>query len=70
MRVVHLTRTGDRPHAEPLCGDWGSMDADWTDIAGGATCPACRAMLREAQSYVASVPVRRTIGDRRRVDGW
>lgn len=70
MRVVHLARTGDRPHAEPLCGEWGSMDADWTEVADEATCPACRATLREVRSVVAGASDRQRFGDRRVADGW
>ncbi|HYD51989.1 MAG TPA: PGPGW domain-containing protein [Gemmatimonadaceae bacterium] len=46
MRVVHLARADDRPHAEAECGNWGSMDTDWTDVESGVTCPACRALIR------------------------
>lgn len=49
MRVTHFARSDARPigwHAEPLCGDWGSMDTDWTDYASGVTCEACRGALR------------------------
>ena len=49
MRVIHFARSDARPigaHAEPLCGDWGSMDTDWTDSASGVTCEACRGVLR------------------------
>jgi hypothetical protein len=49
MRVVHFAPSDAPPigcHAEPLCGDWGSMDTDWTDSAAGVTCDACRGLLR------------------------
>jgi hypothetical protein len=48
MRVVHFARSDDRPSAEPLCGVWGSMDTDWTDVPGGVTCDACRVALGAA----------------------
>jgi hypothetical protein len=49
MRVIHFAPS-EAPsigrHAEPLCGDWGSMDTDWTDSANGVTCQACWDLLR------------------------
>lgn len=70
MRIVHQTRGGDRPHAEPLCGDWGSMDTDWTDAAGGVTCPACTAVLREQASRVTRVEGERAVAARRADGQW
>lgn len=49
MRVVHYARSEGRlldGWAEPLCGDWGSMDTDWTDSTSGVTCEVCRGALR------------------------
>lgn len=49
MRVIHFAPSNAPPigwHAEPLCGDWGSMDTDWTDSAAAVTCEACRGRLR------------------------
>ena len=49
MRVIHYSRRDVRPfgwHAEPLCGDWGGMDTDWTDLEAGVTCEGCRGLLR------------------------
>jgi hypothetical protein len=49
MRVIHFAPYEAPPvggHAEPRCGDWGSMDTDWTDSARGVTCEACRDLLR------------------------
>jgi hypothetical protein len=54
MRVVHFARSDARPSAEPLCGVWGSMDTDWTDVAGGVTCDACRVALSAAGSMAAA----------------
>jgi hypothetical protein len=49
MRVVHFERLGSKPWVEPLCGDWGAMDTDWTDVATGVTCVACESALRGAR---------------------
>ena len=46
MRVIHFVRPEVLGHAEPLCGVWGSMDTDWTGVASGVTCAACRGALR------------------------
>lgn len=70
MRVVHFARSDDRPHAEALCGDWGGMDADWTDVQKGVTCSACRARLREERSDAVRVTDRRRFDERREGDGW
>jgi hypothetical protein len=57
MRVVHLARSNVR-YAEPLCGDWGSMDTDWTDFALGVTCQACLVVLRrDLEQEAAARPV-------------
>jgi hypothetical protein len=48
MRVVHFA-PGGGARAEPLCGSWGSLDTDWTDAAGGVTCPGCQVGLRAAE---------------------
>lgn len=45
MRVIHFARTAGTRHVEPRCGDWGSLDTDWTDVAAGVTCVACRGAL-------------------------
>ena len=42
MRLVHLADLNDTGHVEPRCGAWGSLDADWTDLAGDVTCLECR----------------------------
>ncbi len=70
MRVVHQIRGGDRPHVEPLCGDWGAMDTDWTDKADGVTCPACRDLLRESRSRTVTAAHERPVVARRDVDPW
>ncbi len=70
MRVVHQSRGGDRPHAEPLCGSWGAMDTDWTDASDGVTCPACRDLLRESRSRTVTETQERAVVPRRDVDGW
>jgi hypothetical protein len=57
MRVIHFAPSDAHPaawHAEPVCGDWGSMDTDWTDLAGGVTCEACRGVLRAGGSPAPS----------------
>lgn len=70
MRLVHQARSDGRPHAEPLCGDWGSMDTDWTDAAEGVTCPACTAALRAAASRATHVQGERAIAARRADGEW
>ncbi len=52
MRVVHFAPS-DAAYAEPLCGDWGSMDTDWTDSASGVTCQACLGVLRRGREQEA-----------------
>ena len=47
MRLVHLAELNDTGHVEPRCGVWGSLDADWTDIANDATCSGCRIPVTE-----------------------
>ena len=49
MRVIHLARSDAGPfggQVEPLCGEWGGMDTDWTYSGSGVTCEACRGALR------------------------
>jgi hypothetical protein len=46
MRVMHFARPAAAGYVEPWCGTWGSMDTDWTDVAAGVTCVACRTALR------------------------
>lgn len=46
MRVIHLGRTTATGHVLPRCGVWGSMDTQWTDVAAGVTCVACREAMR------------------------
>lgn len=43
MRLVHLAELAESGHVVPRCGEWGSMDTDWTDREDGATCAACKA---------------------------
>ena len=50
MRAIHFVRPDATVGVEPLCGVWGSMDTDWTDVAGGVTCEVCKSALRGAGS--------------------
>ncbi len=70
MRVVHQNRGGERPHVEPLCGDWGAMDTDWTDAADGVTCAACRELLRESRIRASDAAQDRAIAARRDSERW
>jgi len=70
VRVVHFASSDNRPHAEALCGDWGSMDSDWTDVSTGVTCDACRTVLREERSGAANAAERRKFDERRVGHGW
>ncbi len=70
MRVVHFARSDDRPHAEALCGAWGSLDSDWTDVARGVTCTDCRTVLRDERAGAANAADRRRFDERRHGDGW
>jgi len=68
MRVIHFARSDARPfgwHVEPLCGDWGAMDADWTYFADGVTCEACRGALR-----VAGAPASGPGASPATMEGW
>jgi hypothetical protein len=65
MRVIHFVRPDATAGVEPLCGVWGSMDTDWTDVAGGVTCSACRNALRDVGS--GARPVGDASRDRRPV---
>ena len=58
MRLVHFADLNDTGHVEPRCGAWGSMDADWTDIADDATCSGCRTAVtqRDADAAEARAP--------------
>lgn len=47
MRVIHLERPEHHPWVEPLCGEWGAMDTDWTDDVSAVTCAACAGALRD-----------------------
>jgi len=61
MRIVHLDRPSGTVPFLPLCGDWGSPDADGTKDPRGVTCPAClgaMARVREAAPVTVSVPLR------------
>jgi len=42
MRVVHFERAKSQDLVQPLCGEWGSMDTDWSRDPDAVTCPACR----------------------------
>ena len=70
MRVIHQTRGGERPHVEPLCGDWGGMDTDWTDAADGVTCAACQEMLRESRTRAPVAAHDRAMVARRDGERW
>jgi len=70
MRVVHQVRDGDRPHAEPLCGDWGGMDTAWTDAPDGVTCPACLVLLRASRSRAVAAERERAVVARRGAERW
>jgi len=41
MRPIHLQRILPGHVVVPRCGDWGSMDTDWTDDLSAVTCQAC-----------------------------
>jgi hypothetical protein len=47
MRVVHLVREEEAAVLQPVCGDWGAMDTDWTHDPAGVTCGACLAPPRD-----------------------
>jgi hypothetical protein len=47
MRVIHFAGTAGTGHVEPRCGVWGSTDTDWTEVAAGVTCVACRGDMRD-----------------------
>ena len=51
MRVIHFARTAATGHVEPRCGDWGSMETDWTDVTAGVTCVACRDALHRGPGH-------------------
>jgi len=57
MHTVHFAPEGTAL-VRPLCGDWGSMDTEWTGDPAGVTCRACRAALRARGSAEASAPDR------------
>jgi hypothetical protein len=46
-----------------MCGEWGSMDTDWTGVPDGVTCAACRRALRG--EGVGLAPVAELHGRRR-----
>lgn len=48
MRVIHRERVTPEHTVVPLCGEWVSLDEDWTDVDAGVTCAACRAELTTA----------------------
>ena len=48
MRVVHLGRSVGGGVVRPFCGEWLSMDTDWTKVPWEATCPPCLAALARA----------------------
>jgi hypothetical protein len=56
MRVIHFARTAGTGHVEPRCGDWGSMDTDWTDVTAGVTCVACRGALHRGPGIGVPAP--------------
>jgi hypothetical protein len=45
MRVIHLERMSGTGRVVPRCGVWGSTDTDWTGVASGVTCVACRGAM-------------------------
>jgi len=47
MRAVHFAATGTAL-VLPLCGQWDSMDTDWTSDRAGVTCLACREAIGAA----------------------
>lgn len=59
MRLIHFADLNDGVHVEPRCGPWGSMDADWTDLPGDATCLGCRTAMtpRDWEKAGALAPV-------------
>jgi hypothetical protein len=50
MRAIHLVGPDTAARLEPLCGSWGSLDADWTTVASEATCAACATGSRRLAS--------------------
>jgi hypothetical protein len=46
MRAIHLVGPDTTAGVQPLCGDWGSMDTDWTTVEREMTCTACATGLR------------------------
>ena len=61
MRAIHLTAPPFAHGVLPLCGDWGSMDSDWTAIRAQVTCAACvRAMAHPSTSSELTTDQRTT----------
>jgi hypothetical protein len=58
MRTVHLVMPGPGDVLRPLCGDWGSMETDWTGEPDEATCRACREAYRSGLATQGWAPVR------------
>jgi hypothetical protein len=56
MRVVHLGRSVGGGVVRPFCGEWLSMDTDWTAEPDEVTCQACRAALTRAETRPELVP--------------
>jgi hypothetical protein len=48
MRAIHLVGPNLTAGVLPLCGDWGSMDSDWTTFEAQVTCGACAADMRSS----------------------
>lgn len=59
MRTVHLVMSGPGDVLRPLCGDWGSMDTDWTGEPDEATCQGCREAYRGRRSLAGGVAPQR-----------
>lgn len=54
MRIIHFEHPSAAGGVQPLCGSWGSMDTDWTPVAAGVTCVACRDAMRKLPQAVPS----------------
>ena len=59
MRTVHFRRIDRGNVLLPLCGDWGSMETDWTEDPDGVTCRACRETFRQGAPGAVAAPALR-----------
>ena len=56
MRATHLVGPVTTAGVLPLCGDWVSMDTDWTTVPSQVTCAACAADMRSLAARAAISP--------------